>query len=135
MNKINKGIASQQSQQVILNPHLNHLPQQIPQQASLQQHHIPPPHILDHTQSQVNNYSFNPQNGHFLNATGNSAVIGGRVGGDGSLASIATTSNLTSVQTNNTQVRLLGIFEENLHRGYSVLRKRELFDSRWFSFF
>ncbi len=86
MNKINKGIASQQSQQVILNPHLNHLPQQIPQQASLQQHHIPPPHILDHTQSQVNNYSFNPQNGHFLNATGNSAVIGGGgVGGNGSL--------------------------------------------------
>ena len=38
LNKIYKGIASQQSQQVILNPHLNHLPQQIPQQASLQQH-------------------------------------------------------------------------------------------------
>jgi hypothetical protein len=65
LNKINKEIASQQSQQVIINPHLNHLPQQIPQQASLQQaslqqHHIPPPHILDHTQSQVNSYSFNP---------------------------------------------------------------------------
>ena len=73
-------MASQQSQQVILNPHLNHLPQQIPQQPSLHSHHIlpPPPHILDHTQNQVNNYPFNPQNGHFMNATGN-------IGGNGSL--------------------------------------------------
>ncbi len=57
---------------------MNHLPQQIPPQPSLHSHHIlPPPHMLDHSQNQVNNYAFNPQNAHFMNATGSNAVLGG----------------------------------------------------------